>query len=97
MPSERPSPSAGVLSSHAPDLVRIICRTAFDGLFVVDDSRRYLYVNEPAARLLGAPEEEIVKRRIEDFTPSQLRPAVQRLWGEFKQQGAVQRSEEQHV
>jgi PAS domain S-box-containing protein len=82
--------SPAVLNPHPSDLVQIVCRTAFDGLFVVDDSRRYLYVNEPAARLLGAPQEQIVDRRIEDFTPSQLRPAVQRLWDEFKQRGAVQ-------
>ncbi|MDX6661868.1 MAG: two-component system, NarL family, nitrate/nitrite response regulator NarL [Solirubrobacteraceae bacterium] len=79
-----------VLNHQPSDLVWIIGRTAFDGLFVVDETRRYLYLNEPGARLLGAPEAEIVNRRIEDFTPSQLWPAVQRLWGEFKRRGVVQ-------
>ena len=72
------------------DLLGIVWRTAFDGLLVVDDSRRYVRINEPAARLLGAPAAEIVNRRIEDFTPSQLWPAVQRLWDEFQRQGALQ-------
>ena len=72
------------------DLLGIVSRTAFEGLLVVDDSRRYVHVNEPAARLFGAPEEQIVNRRIEDFTPSQLWPVVQRLWNEFKQEGTLQ-------
>ena len=83
-------PPPAVLNQHPADLVRIVGRTAFDALFVVDDTRRYLYLNPPAARLLGAPEAEIVNRRIEDFTPSQLWPAVQRLWSEFKRHGVVQ-------
>jgi DNA-binding CsgD family transcriptional regulator len=82
--------SAGHRTPSPPDLARILWQIAFDGLFVVDDSRRCLRLNEPAARLLGAPAEQIVNRRIEDFTPSQLRPALQRLWSEFKQRGALE-------
>ena len=32
------------LTSHE---VQTLCRTAFDGLFLVDDARRYLFINEP--------------------------------------------------
>jgi DNA-binding CsgD family transcriptional regulator len=61
----------------------------FDALLVVDDSRRLLRVNEPAARLLGARADQIVDRRIEDYTPSELWPLLQRLWSRFTQQGTL--------
>jgi PAS domain S-box-containing protein len=71
------------------DVVRTLFRTVFDGLFVVDDSRRLLRVNEPAARLLGVPTDQIVDRRIEDYTPSELWPLLQRLWNRFTEQGTL--------
>jgi PAS domain S-box-containing protein len=75
------------LASHE---VQTLCRTAFDGVFLVDDSRRYLYVNEPAAKLLAAPVEEVVGRSLGDFTPPELLPALERIWADFERQGAVQ-------
>jgi PAS domain S-box-containing protein len=75
------------LASHA---VQTLCRTAFDGVFLVDDSRRYLYVNEPAAKLLAAPVEEVIGRSLGDFTPPELLPALERIWADFERQGAVQ-------
>jgi DNA-binding CsgD family transcriptional regulator len=89
MSTSRRTQSELVRSPPPSDLVRIVWRTAFDGLFVVDDSRRYLHLNEPAARLLGAPAEQIVNRRIEDFTPSELWPVLRRLWSEFEERGAA--------
>jgi PAS domain S-box-containing protein len=74
----------------ASDQVQTLCRTAFDGLVVVDDARRYVRLNEPAAQLLGAPVEEVLKRRVGDFTPPELLPALERMWTDFERHGAAQ-------
>src|SRR5258707_13105917 len=91
MPRSRQTDEDGrveeVLTSHE---VQTLCRTAFDGLFLVDDARRYLYVNEPAATLLAAPVEEVIGRSVGDFTPPELLPALERIWADFERQGAVQ-------
>ena len=69
--------------------VRTLCRTAFDSLVVVDDARRYVRLNESAAKLLGVPVEEVLNRRVGDFTPPEMLPAVERLWADFERHGAV--------
>ena len=43
--------------------LRLLWQTALEALVVVDDDRRYVHVNEPAAKLLGAPADELVGRR----------------------------------
>jgi DNA-binding CsgD family transcriptional regulator len=70
--------------------LKVVYETAFDGLFIVDDGRRYLRINEPAAKLLGAPADQILTSRIEDFTPPELWPALERLWAAFKRDGKLQ-------
>jgi PAS domain S-box-containing protein len=65
-------------------------QTALEGFLVVDDARRYVHVNEPAAKLLGAPAEEVVGRTVGDFTPPELMPALERIWAEFERRGAMQ-------
>ena len=72
------------------DQIQTLGRTAFDGLFLIDDARRYVYVNEPAAKLLGAPVEEVVGRSIGDFTPPDLVPALERIWADFERDGAIE-------
>jgi PAS domain S-box-containing protein len=70
--------------------LRIISQTSFDPLVVVDDQRRYLHVNRAAARLLGAPPESVVGRRIDDFTPPEHRPTLERLWADLERRGSQQ-------
>jgi PAS domain S-box-containing protein len=72
------------------DHIQTLGRTAFDGLFLIDDARRYLYVNASAAKLLGVPVEEVVGRSIGEFTPPELAPALERIWADFERDGAVQ-------
>jgi PAS domain S-box-containing protein len=72
------------------DQIQTLGRTAFDGLFLIDDARRYVYVNEPAAQLLGVPVDELVGRSIGDFTPPELAPALERIWADFERDGAIQ-------
>jgi PAS domain S-box-containing protein len=72
------------------DQIQTLGQTAFDGLFLIDDARRYLYVNASAAKLLGVPVEEVVGRSIEEFSPPELAPALERIWADFERDGAVQ-------
>src|SRR5713226_5503725 len=69
--------------------VETLCRTALEGLVLIDDARRYVRLNEPAAKLLGAPVEDVLKGRLGDFTPPEGLPAVERLWADFERHGAV--------
>jgi PAS domain S-box-containing protein len=81
-------------NSQVAEQLRIVCRTVLDGLLVVDDTRRYLRVNEAAATLLGAPAEEIRKRRMEDFTPHEDRSKLEPFWADFGRRGAYEGSGE---
>jgi DNA-binding CsgD family transcriptional regulator len=65
----------------------VLWRISFDPLLLVDDERRYLRVNQPAANLLGAPADEILRSRIERFTPRELWPVLERLWASFTRRG----------
>jgi PAS domain S-box-containing protein len=67
--------------------LQVLWETSLDALLVVDDERRYVFVNGPAEELLGAPREEIYGRRIQDFTPRKHWPFLDRLWADFEQRG----------
>jgi PAS domain S-box-containing protein len=69
--------------------LQTLWRTAFDGLVLVDDARRYVKLNEPATKLLGAPMEDVLKGRLGDFTPPEGLPALERMWADFERHGAV--------
>jgi DNA-binding CsgD family transcriptional regulator len=75
-----------LLSSRA---VEILCRTALEGLFLVDNERRYLRINAHAAELLGALPGEILGRRIDDFTPPERLPRLEQLWAALTRNGAL--------
>jgi len=60
-----------------------VCRTVLDALVVVDDERRCLHVNRPALRLLGAPRDVLLARRLEDFTPPEHLERLERSWEQF--------------
>jgi PAS domain S-box-containing protein len=70
--------------------VRIVCRTALEALVVVDDARRYVAVNERAAKLFGAPADALIGRRMEHFTPPDRLPLVERLWAVFERTGKLE-------
>lgn len=67
--------------------LEILCRTSLDALLVVDDDRRYLRINEPASRLLGAPTSQVLRRRIEDFTPPEHLHTLEELWMDLQRRG----------
>lgn len=69
--------------------VDLLWSDSFDALILVDDDRRYVRVNGPAAELLGAAPEEILGATIERFTPPELWPVLDQLWAQFERQGVL--------
>jgi PAS domain S-box-containing protein len=70
--------------------VRILYRIALEGLLLVDDARRYVNVNEPAAALLGAPPEALIGRRMEQYTPRDSLPLLERGWTALERAGQLE-------
>jgi DNA-binding CsgD family transcriptional regulator len=66
---------------------RILCRTAFGGLMLVGDDRRYLRVNEGAAELLGAPRDVVLVSRIDDFTAPEHLTELELFWAALERDG----------
>jgi DNA-binding CsgD family transcriptional regulator len=70
--------------------IETFCRTAFDGLFLVDDERRYVRINQQGADLLGASIEQALASRIEDFTPPEQLDRLELLWSELARAGRLE-------
>lgn len=70
--------------------VQLLCRTVLDALVFLNDSRRYVYVNDAAAELLGAPVEVILASHADNFTPQDRLAVVERTWTQFKRNGELQ-------
>lgn len=58
-----------------------------NAMLIADDDRRYRDVNDAGCRLLRAPRGWILSRRIDDFTPPELRPHVDEMWKSFIAEG----------
>lgn len=70
--------------------VRLLYETSLGALFIVDDRRRYVRVNEPATRLLSATREEILGRPIERFTPPEHCPRLAQLSAALRRNGHLE-------
>lgn len=70
--------------------VRLLCQISLGALFIVDDARRYVRVNEPATELLGASREEILGERIERFTPPEHCPRLEVLSAALRRNGNLE-------
>ena len=80
--------AAGSARHTASQQLWALWETALDSLLVVDDDRRYVRINAAAADLLGAPAEEVLGRRIEDFTAPENWPLLASLWADFETEGS---------
>lgn len=56
-------------------------------MLIADDNRRYRDVNDAGCRLLRAPRGWILSRRIDDFTPPELRAQAEEMWRSFLAEG----------
>lgn len=57
-------------------------------MLLADDDRRYRDANEAACSLLRTPHEELLRLRVDDFTPPELRGQVDELWNAFIDSGS---------
>lgn len=81
---------ARVLPLPPNEHVRLLCQTSLGALFIVDDDRRYVRVNGPATRLLGASREEILGRPIDQFTPTEHCPRLEQLTAALRRHGTLE-------
>lgn len=58
-------------------------RTSLIPVPVADDERRYVAVNAAACLLLRLREDEVLRRRVDDVTPPELRPQITEIWRAF--------------
>jgi DNA-binding CsgD family transcriptional regulator len=77
------------LAAVDSDPAEILWHACFDALVLVDDDRRYTRVNAPATALLGAPANRVIGARLDDFTPGDRRPLLERLWHDLQDRGAL--------
>jgi PAS domain S-box-containing protein len=62
-------------------------RSSLVPMVIADDGRRYVAVNLAACLLLRMPEEEVLKRTIEDLTPPESRSQIGPMWEAFVRDG----------
>lgn len=90
--AERDGPAASraftPLALGSPAFRRLF-QTSSHGMVIVDDNRRYLAVNDAAGRLFGLAPEQVVGRRIDDFTAPDLLPVLPVMWAEFLEEGTL--------
>ena len=67
----------------------ILFRTVHDALLLVDDDRRCVNVNPHAVTLFRSPQEELLSRRIEDYTPPEHLPLLDELWATLERDGEL--------
>jgi PAS domain-containing protein len=79
MPLSWPGPGRGALEAAAMH--------ALDVIMVADDQRRFVDVNEAAAKALGMPREEIIGRSVDDFFLWIQGETVPEAWAKFVVEG----------
>ena len=62
-------------------------RSSLVPMVLADDDRQYVAANAASCLLLRMPEDEVLKRSIDDVTPPETRPQVGRLWDAFIREG----------
>jgi PAS domain S-box-containing protein len=76
---------------HMPDRaerLRAVFEHSRNAMLIADDERHYRDVNQAACRLLDAPRQWILRRRIDDLTPPELRPGIEPMWTVFIAEGS---------
>src|ERR1700680_2862042 len=56
---------------------------ARDAMVILDDARRFVDANPAACQLHGVGSEQLVGRRIDDFTPPEIRKMLDDRWASF--------------
>ena len=67
----------------------LLWEVALCALGVVDDTRRYVRINDICAELLGASPGGVLGSRIDDFTPPDRHEVLESLWQELLRRGTL--------
>lgn len=86
----RPYPAESELHFQA------IFDSSIDALLIADNFRCYVDGNRAACDLLGVTREDLVKHRVDDFAPPEIRAEMEQAWQSFMDAG-YQRGEYQIV
>ncbi len=78
MPAQRDAPSPGIAAVFA---------RSSNPMFIADDDRRYVDVNEAALRLLRTDRAHLLSLKIDDITPASQRGDVPAVWAHFLEVG----------
>ena len=68
-------------------LLSAVFDNVVDAILVADDTGTYLRANAAASTLLGLPPDEIIGRKLSDFTPPSRASEVEKLWRDFLADG----------
>ena len=71
----------------ASDEFRAIFERSHNPMLLADDERRCVHANAAACALLRLPLESVIGRRVDDFTPPEVRSALDGEWGKFTSEG----------
>lgn len=70
---------------HSQLFLQSLFQNVLDAIVVADDQGRYVDVNPAACKLFGLSEEELLGRRITDFTEHKFN--FEKIWQAFQEQG----------
>jgi DNA-binding CsgD family transcriptional regulator len=56
-------------------------------MLIASDTRHYVAVNDAACRLFGLSADQILRRRIDDFTPPEQQSVLPIIWAQFLEAG----------
>ena len=92
-PYEGTSDQHRAAALERPQSPGALFRAAFENSpqasLISDGDRRLVAGNRAARRFLGVGAEELTKRRLDDFTPPEVRPELDRIWAGFLERGAL--------
>jgi PAS domain S-box-containing protein len=70
-------------------MVRAVFDSSFDGIFVLDDERRYVELNDAAAGFHGRPREEMLGSSFDELLAARQRADADERWQAFLAGGPV--------
>ena len=65
----------------------MVCQTALEAIVMIDDSRRFVRVNDAATRLYRMSAEDLMGCRVDDFSPPEHAAMLHDLWEKFLHEG----------
>jgi PAS domain S-box-containing protein len=71
------------------ELLRAAFDAAPDAIYLIDDDRRFIDLNEAGARLLGSTREAILAREFGDYSRGEMRLRTDVLWERLRKHGTV--------